>query len=114
MYISGEADVVDTPIFKPMDPGEPVHQSKRLCWDHKVWHTERYINTLLLLRFLSQFGKLHPQKMPQILDDCSKFYVLHVLQKVEVRIKKLMFKIPNLELRRTLQCDSVLQVNLLA
>ena len=31
-----EPDVVETPIFKTMEPSEPVHQSKRLRWDHKV------------------------------------------------------------------------------
>ncbi|KAL4226325.1 85/88 kDa calcium-independent phospholipase A2 [Mactra antiquata] len=33
---SAEDEVLDTPIFKTMDPGEPVHHNKKLRWDHKV------------------------------------------------------------------------------
>ncbi|KAK3602944.1 hypothetical protein CHS0354_039362 [Potamilus streckersoni] len=31
-----EEDILDTPIFKSMETGEPFHQSQRLRWDHKV------------------------------------------------------------------------------
>ncbi|XP_060570257.1 E3 ubiquitin-protein ligase Hakai-like isoform X1 [Ruditapes philippinarum] len=33
---AAEDEVLDTPIFKTMEPGEPLHHNKKLRWDHKV------------------------------------------------------------------------------
>lgn len=29
-------DVLEAPIFKTMEPGEPIHKNRKLKWDHKV------------------------------------------------------------------------------
>ena len=35
-YFFSEDEVLETPIFKTMEPGEPLHHNKKLRWDHKV------------------------------------------------------------------------------
>lgn len=40
LFFFTENEVLETPIFKTMEPGEPVHNNKKLRWDHKVRQQE--------------------------------------------------------------------------
>ncbi|XP_052212330.1 E3 ubiquitin-protein ligase Hakai-like isoform X2 [Dreissena polymorpha] len=36
IHSSDDDEILETPIFKTMESGEPIHQNKKLKWDHKV------------------------------------------------------------------------------